>query len=197
MEQNRTPIETLTELAADLYEIQNALPNAVAGARTAGASWTEIGRALGISKQAAQQKYGDAVRESRKARYAAAEIAGQLDALEPEPQHVPDYRPEAELLRFTKATQRFVGLAEKRGLSYQIEISPSLTNEPKHQITITVRDPKDEFHQMYWIQTASVFAWSSSRPSHALRYATGAGKHMDLPQKRASIIMDDFARNVQ
>lgn len=49
------------ELAAfaELYrEFDAAMQTAVDGWRRAGRSWTEIGAALGVSKQAAQQRYG-------------------------------------------------------------------------------------------------------------------------------------------
>jgi hypothetical protein len=36
----------------------------VARARAAGASWTEIGKVLGISKQAAQQRYPDWIKDA-------------------------------------------------------------------------------------------------------------------------------------
>lgn len=38
--------------------IERETADAVAKARTNGASWTQIGKALGMTKQAAQQKYG-------------------------------------------------------------------------------------------------------------------------------------------
>ncbi|MDP9407854.1 MAG: hypothetical protein M3P95_08310 [Actinomycetota bacterium] len=46
----------------------------VGGMRREGASWTEVGAALGVSRQAAQQRYGTAGREDR-------EHAAHLDAL--------------------------------------------------------------------------------------------------------------------
>lgn len=54
-------------------EISDLIAGSVAGARANGASWTDIGRALGnVSKQAAQQRYGDAGR----ARTVAEHLAG-------------------------------------------------------------------------------------------------------------------------
>lgn len=41
---------------------ENALVQAVIAARTAGDSWTIIGAALGVSKQAASERFGKAVK---------------------------------------------------------------------------------------------------------------------------------------
>lgn len=54
-------VEDLTELVELRVEVDRALDVAVAGLREAGASWTEIGRGLGISKQAARQRFVDKV----------------------------------------------------------------------------------------------------------------------------------------
>ncbi len=54
-----TALRDLAELAAD---VNAALTNAVDAARnqsTPPYSWSEIGRELGVSKQAAQQRYGE------------------------------------------------------------------------------------------------------------------------------------------
>jgi hypothetical protein len=56
------PIEDLraiTSLVATLQEVETALSSAVARARADGYSWAHIGTALGVSKQAAQQRYGE------------------------------------------------------------------------------------------------------------------------------------------
>jgi hypothetical protein len=55
------PSAELAELmaaAAGLAGAQERLGRALAGARSAGASWAQVGDALGISRQAAQQRYG-------------------------------------------------------------------------------------------------------------------------------------------
>lgn len=50
---------SILETAADAYDDANAnLLAAVQQARREGASWSTIGDAIGVSKQAAQQKYG-------------------------------------------------------------------------------------------------------------------------------------------
>jgi hypothetical protein len=57
----RLPSAELAELiaaAAGLAGAQERLGRALAGARSAGASWAQVGDALGISRQAAQQRYG-------------------------------------------------------------------------------------------------------------------------------------------
>lgn len=50
--------ETLADLARKRDAIDRAIASLVTGERDAGAPWSEIGRALGVSKQAAQQHYG-------------------------------------------------------------------------------------------------------------------------------------------
>ncbi|GAA3043363.1 hypothetical protein GCM10010464_04380 [Pseudonocardia yunnanensis] len=54
----RRDIEGLTTLAALADDIDHALTTAVTGLREAGYSWAEIGERLGISRQAAQQRFG-------------------------------------------------------------------------------------------------------------------------------------------
>lgn len=210
METNAKYLENLKADAAALSEIQSDIAADVWAARETGASWAAIGRALGISKQAAQQKYGKEIRTGIHTLddYTPAQIVALAETAPPTPEPLPaakaeppaakkgiiDYRTEDEMLRFSKQTQRFVGLAEKRGLSYEIHVSPPISDEPKHQLTITVRDPRDHFHNIYWIQTAGIYTWSSKRPNHSLSYATGAGRHVDVPQNRAALLMDGFLR---
>jgi len=52
-------VETLRDLIALSSEIDQAVTDAVAGLRTRGYSWSEIGDRLGVSKQAAQQRWGN------------------------------------------------------------------------------------------------------------------------------------------
>lgn len=47
----------LDQAAQDLTEIQATVRSRVVNARRCGASWAEIGKALGMTKQAAQQRY--------------------------------------------------------------------------------------------------------------------------------------------
>lgn len=60
----RGPADPLGELAASVYAV-NALESAcvlyVEAARAAGASWGQIGAAMGVSRQAARQRYMGAV----------------------------------------------------------------------------------------------------------------------------------------
>lgn len=51
-------LRTIAELAEQRGELDAALVEAVRSARRADRSWSEIGTMLGVSKQAAQKKYG-------------------------------------------------------------------------------------------------------------------------------------------
>jgi hypothetical protein len=54
-------LRTIAELAAWRDEVESELTKAVRSAREAHRSWSEICAMLGVSKQAAQQKYGSKV----------------------------------------------------------------------------------------------------------------------------------------
>lgn len=58
-------VEDLVDLVQLRDEVDKALDTAVAGTRENGASWTEIGRALGVTRQAARQRFADKVALSR------------------------------------------------------------------------------------------------------------------------------------
>jgi hypothetical protein len=51
-------IEGLTTLAALAVDIDHALHEAITSLREAGHSWTDIGDQLGVTRQAAQQRWG-------------------------------------------------------------------------------------------------------------------------------------------
>lgn len=50
----------LAEMADVMVEMENAMQAAVDGQRERGASWATIGSAFGITRQAAQQRFGRA-----------------------------------------------------------------------------------------------------------------------------------------
>ncbi|MBU8857423.1 MULTISPECIES: hypothetical protein [unclassified Micromonospora] len=52
-------VEALRDLVALSSVIDQAITDAVVGLRVFGYSWAEIGSRLGISRQAAQQRWGD------------------------------------------------------------------------------------------------------------------------------------------
>lgn len=52
-------LQTVAETAAALGKTNEALDQAVKHARAAGASWADIGRAVGITRQSAQGRWGD------------------------------------------------------------------------------------------------------------------------------------------
>lgn len=54
-------LRAIAELAETLHSVDEQLTNAVRSARKADRSWSEIGTMLGVSKQAAQRKYGPKV----------------------------------------------------------------------------------------------------------------------------------------
>jgi hypothetical protein len=55
--ENRRWITDLEQQMARITEMMDYVPALVRQARLAGASWTEIGNALGVTRQAAQQRY--------------------------------------------------------------------------------------------------------------------------------------------
>lgn len=58
------PLESMGAVAAWINQqegVNEALARAVADARTRGVTWSQIGEMLGVSKQAARQKYGTRV----------------------------------------------------------------------------------------------------------------------------------------
>ena len=52
-------LRAIAELADQRHHVDAELTQAVRSARRAHRSWSEIGAMLGVSKQAAQRKYGD------------------------------------------------------------------------------------------------------------------------------------------
>ncbi len=61
IELDTTALRRLGELADQRTTLESELTRAVLEARRAHRSWSEIGSMLGVSKQAAQRKYGRAV----------------------------------------------------------------------------------------------------------------------------------------
>lgn len=56
--QRTTALQTITQTAQQLANVGDALDRAVAVARATGASWSSIGEAAGISRQAASERWG-------------------------------------------------------------------------------------------------------------------------------------------
>ncbi len=53
-------IEAITEMASIARDMDTAVREAVAGLRTCGYSWAEIASRLGVTRQGAQQRWGEA-----------------------------------------------------------------------------------------------------------------------------------------
>lgn len=60
---NRTALGDLTDQIARINEMVETVPSLVKQARLSGASWTQIGLALGVTRQAAQQRYAAVEKE--------------------------------------------------------------------------------------------------------------------------------------
>ena len=54
---DRRPLNSITKLCRESFRIEKALTEQVLAARERGHSWTEIGGALGTSKQAAWRRF--------------------------------------------------------------------------------------------------------------------------------------------
>jgi hypothetical protein len=52
-------IDALTSITALGTEVENAIRQSVIGLRESGYSWADIGLRLGVTRQAAQQRWGD------------------------------------------------------------------------------------------------------------------------------------------
>ena len=52
-------IEAITVMAATATQLDTAIRDAITGLRAIGYSWADIGLRLGITRQAAQQRWGD------------------------------------------------------------------------------------------------------------------------------------------
>ena len=51
-------IDALADITVLAADVDNAIRHAVTGLRTVGYSWAEIGARLGVTRQAAQQRWG-------------------------------------------------------------------------------------------------------------------------------------------
>jgi hypothetical protein len=56
-------IDAITDMAAAVGELEDAMRQAVAGLRDKGYSWAEIAARLGVTRQAAQQRWGGSGRD--------------------------------------------------------------------------------------------------------------------------------------
>jgi len=54
---DRQPLESITKLCRESFRIEKAMTELVLGARQEGRTWTEIGGALGTTKQAAWGRF--------------------------------------------------------------------------------------------------------------------------------------------
>jgi hypothetical protein len=66
------PLHRLDTLRKRRADIEIAVMQAVEAARAAGASWSAVGTALGVSAQAAQQRYGGRLRLPTSSRHVVA-----------------------------------------------------------------------------------------------------------------------------
>jgi len=56
-------IDAITDMAAAVGELEDAIRQGVAGLRGKGYSWAEIAARLGVTRQAAQQRWGGSARD--------------------------------------------------------------------------------------------------------------------------------------
>jgi FixJ family two-component response regulator len=61
----RSPLEKIKVLTVRMADLEAARERAVAAAMTAGATWAQIGEALGVSAQAAHKRYRWAASQQR------------------------------------------------------------------------------------------------------------------------------------
>lgn len=78
------PVRELAAVVTATLELEAAAVLFVAAARDRGASWTVIGAALGVSRQAARQRYAGAVRrrDARRSDWVRTAVVDVLDVRE-------------------------------------------------------------------------------------------------------------------
>ena len=76
------PLEALRYLAVSESELGRIRREQVIAARTAGASWQQIGDALGVSRQSAWESFTDAARKSIAKNVEANDALGEDEAME-------------------------------------------------------------------------------------------------------------------
>ena len=52
------PLERLSQLAGHRLELEDQTRSSVVAARSAGATWSQVGQALGVTTQAVHKRYG-------------------------------------------------------------------------------------------------------------------------------------------
>lgn len=78
--EKKTAISNLSTAQSEFHVTESARDMAVLAAREAGASWAEVATQLGMSRQAAQQRYGSPEAADRIQRRAAAIARGKAEA---------------------------------------------------------------------------------------------------------------------
>lgn len=76
------PLAALRELTRGEAELEAVRRATVAAARDAGASWEQVGEALGISRQSAWEYYSSAVRSKLAANVDANSELSEVDAMD-------------------------------------------------------------------------------------------------------------------
>ena len=74
-------IDAITDMAAAVGELEDAIRRGVAGLRGKGYSWAEIAARLGVTRQAAQQRWGGSGRDLPVAAARAPRLAASLTAV--------------------------------------------------------------------------------------------------------------------
>jgi len=89
---DRRPLESISKLCRESFRIEKALTEQVLAAREQGRTWTEIGQALGTTKQAAWRRFvrgplGGAIRgrERDKGRLRSLAVAHRKVRMYPSP----------------------------------------------------------------------------------------------------------------
>lgn len=155
---------SLRDAAIERDAINARITLEVVSARDAGASWTEIAMPLGISKQAAQQKYGKIIQAP-----AARELPGQTAMddvqeapaiVEPAPARVVD---PLDHINPSATMRAFVEKARELGLDVQIDIRETDAEDEytMDRITAVVNDRNPGAGWLQLTQTGRTYTGKS------------------------------------